>query len=166
MAAGTAGAGKKERERKAEAIDYILAELADGKRHSEIEPKLAEYGVCDRTIRNWLAEAEGRQGADALKHRDRYRGKVLAGYLGIIRRAEEGVPTKVGRGEDATVKDVPNLLLAKVTYDSVAKMLGLNAPTQLDVMHTKGERPLRDKDDTTLHERLKLLETNGGARAN
>ena len=161
-----ATAGKNERERKAEAIDLILTQLADGRRHSEIVPELAEYGVCDRTIRNWLAEAEGRQGVDALKYRDRFRGKVLAGYLGIIRRAEEGVPTKVGRGENATVADIPDLMLAKVTYDSVAKMLGLNAPTQLDVTHSTGEeRTLREKDTRTLQERLNLLRTNGGERA-
>ena len=161
-----ATAGKNERERKAEAIDFILAQLADGMRHSEIVPQLAEYGVCDRTIRNWLAEAEGRQGVDALKYRDRYRGKVLAGYLGIIRRAEEGVPTVTGRGKDATVEDVPNLFLAKVTYDSVAKMLGLNAPAQLEVQHRSDKRSLRDEDEQSLRERLNILRTDGGARAN
>ena len=162
-----ATAGKNERERKAEAIDLILTQLADGRCHSEIVPQLAEYGVCDRTIRNWLAEAEGRQGVDALKYRDRFRGKVLAGYLGIIRRAEEGVPTKVGRGESATVVEVPDLMLAKATYDSVAKMLGLNAPTQIDVAHSADDaRSLRDKDELTLQTRLNTLRTNGGDRAN
>jgi len=100
-----------------------------------------------------------------VKQREQYRGKVLAGYLGIIRRAEEGVPTKVGRGENATVIDVPDLMLAKATYDSLCKMLGLNAPAQLDVTHNAGERTMQEQDTGTLQERLNLLRTNGGARA-
>ena len=161
-----ATAGHKERERKADAITLICECLADGKRHSEISPLLATYDVDERTKRRWFEEAEGRYGSDVRKLQDRYRGKVLAGYLHIIERAISGVPTRVGRGENATVEDVPDLMLAKATYDSLCKMLGLNAPAQLDVTHSTEERTLREKDTHTLQERLNLLRTNGGERAN
>jgi len=161
-----APAAKESRERKAEAIDLILRCETEGMRPSAIEPLLAEYGVCERTIRNWFAEAEGRQGRDAARERDLWRGRVLNGYLAIIRRAEEGVPTAVRVGKEVVLENIPDLPLAKNTYDSLCKMLGLNAPAQIEVDDRREDRDMRERDTRDLRERLNTLRTNGGARTN
>ena len=146
-----ATAGQNERDRKAEAVDLICTGLAAGKRPHEIRRELSAYDVHERTIERWMAEAAGRVGADALtaKFRNRCRAEVLAGYLHIIE-------TAIAQGE---------LAVAKAAYDSVCKMLGLNAPAQLEVQHRSDKRSLRDEDEESLRERLNLLRTNGGERA-
>ena len=127
-----ATAGQAEIDRKAEAIDLICEQLADGVPKSKWRPALSEYDVCDRTIRRWIVEAQTRIGREAGLLRDSYLGRNLARYDAIYERAIRGVPTKVGRGENATVVDVPDLMLAKSVCDSVAKMLGLNEAVTIE----------------------------------
>ena len=124
--------GQAEIDRKAEAVDWICTQLADGVPQSKFRPKLSEYGVCDRTVRRWVREAEARIGREAGQFRDSYLGRNLARYDYIYRRAVEGVPTKLGRGPDAPVENVPDLMLAKNVCDSIAKMLGLNEAVTIE----------------------------------
>ena len=124
--------GQAEIDRKAEAVDFICEQLADGVPKSLWRPGLSEYDVCGRTIRRWIVEAQTRIGREAGQLRESYLGRNLARYDAIYERAVTGVPTKIGRGENATVVDVPDLVLAKSVCDSVAKMLGLNEAVTIE----------------------------------
>lgn len=126
-----ADTGQEAKERKDDAVAFICEQLADGVPKSKWRPALSEYDVCDRTIRRWITEAEGRIGREVAMLRPAYLGRNLMRYEYLFRVAVEGVPTKVGRGENADVVNVPDLMLAKTVCDSIAKMLGLNEAVEI-----------------------------------
>ena len=162
-------ASQKSRDRKEEALAHVCMRLAEGTRPHEIRRELESFGVSGSTVYRWFTEGKQLYGKDArtAKFLSRCRAEVLAGYLYIVNKAIEGVPTAVRAGREVVLENIPDLMLAKATYDSMCKMLGLNAPAQLDVTHSTGdERGMRDRDTADLQERLNILRTNGGERAN
>lgn len=103
---------KAESERKAEAEDLACSLLAAGVEARDVRARLSEYDVCERTVYNWIREAEKRIGIEAAQHREVYLGRNLSRLEYLWRRAV----------------DDGNLETARKVVADLNKMLGLNEP--------------------------------------
>lgn len=72
-----AESGKTPQELAKERVGVVYHMLLDGKSRRDVFPFAAEWDVCDRTVRNYLNEAEAQIGREAGLHRQTYLGRVL-----------------------------------------------------------------------------------------
>ena len=132
-------------------VTTVLAMLVADKSHAEIVRFAAsEWDVCDRTVDNYIAKARAAHGAVTAQKRDRLRGRSLMRMEGLYRLSLEHKQYAV----------------CVAIEKRVAALFGLDAPTQIDVQHSTEDRGMRDRDTADLQERLNVLRTNGGERAN
>ena len=116
-----ADTGQEAKERKEEAVAFIYEQLVDGVPTSRWRPGLSEYGVCDRTIRRWITEAETKLGAEAGLLRISYLGRSLSrleflwrwaledGDRAEARKIEKDIREMLGLNEAVEIKHlIPN----------------------------------------------------------
>jgi len=129
-------------------VAELLVRGAD--RQRVLQYAATNWGLADRQADTYIAKANKAIAESAAVERDHEIGRGLRRLHYLYNRAvQEG-----------------NLRIALEVVRETNKMLGLNAPTQVEVDDKREDRTLRDQDTTTLEGRLRALRANGGARAN
>jgi len=132
-------------------VTTVLAMLVADKSHEDIVRfGSSEWGVCERTIDNYIAKARQAHGAVTAAKRERLRGGSLLRLEHLYRLSLESKQYAV----------------CVAIEKRVAALFGLDAPTQIEVDDRREDRDMRERDTRDLRERLNTLRTNGGARTN